>query len=97
MNFYHIQSTLCFMYYKCYGTVYHYLLHSLLLKVYMYLISINLILFCTIILATVSHEIYVISVTYCFDVNYKNNILSYKSYDNCIINCITVIPTNCFF
>ena len=45
MNFYHIQSTLCFMYYKCYGTVYHYLLHSLLLKVYMYLISINLILF----------------------------------------------------
>ena len=35
--------------------------------------------------------------------NYKNNILSYKSYYNCdrtimcIINCITVIPTNCFF
>ena len=51
----------------------------------------------------VSHEIYVISVTYCFDVNYKNNILSYKSYHNCdriimcIITCITVIPTNCFF
>ena len=32
MNFYHIQSTLCFMYYKCYKTVYHYLLHSLYLK-----------------------------------------------------------------
>ena len=45
MNFYHIQCTLCFMYYKCYGTVHHYLLHSLLLKVYMYLISINFILF----------------------------------------------------
>ena len=35
MNFYHIQSTLCFMYYKCFETVYHYLLHSLLLKVHM--------------------------------------------------------------
>ena len=35
MNFYHIQSTLCFMYYSCFGTVYHYLLHSLLLKLYM--------------------------------------------------------------
>ena len=28
MNFYHMQSTLCFMYYKCFGTVYHYLLQS---------------------------------------------------------------------
>ena len=45
MNFYHIQCTLCFMYYKCYRTVHHYLLHSLSLKVYMQLISINLILF----------------------------------------------------
>ena len=44
-EFYHIQCTLCLMYYKCYRTVHHWLLHSLLLKVYMYLISINLILF----------------------------------------------------
>ena len=34
--------------------------------------------------------------------NYKNTILSYKSYDNCnitimcIINCITEIQSNCF-
>ena len=35
MNFYHIQSTLCFMYYRCFRTVYYYLLHSLLLKLYM--------------------------------------------------------------
>ena len=44
-EFYHIQCTLCLMYYKCYRTVHHCLLHKLLLKVYMYLISINLILF----------------------------------------------------
>ena len=35
MNFYHIQSTLCFMYYRCFRRVYHYLLHCLLLKLYM--------------------------------------------------------------
>ena len=35
MNFYHIQTTLCFNYYRCFRRVYHYLLHSLLLKLYM--------------------------------------------------------------